>query len=394
MPARSAARHVTDVDVLELAVAASSLGLLDDELRAALALSAPDGVPPPVAAAYTRFAMSSLRASQSALDLAIAAQRAALASSRFAVAAARIALVYASFGLALPLAAAPRFHADRLPGAPADATFVEVEGVHVCYHDAGAGPAVVLIHGFGSSSECWRHVVPALAAGHRVIAVDLKGFGWSSRPAGDYSPAAQAELVHRTLDALGVDDVAVVGHSWGSSVALEMAVQRPSRVRRIALYAAHCYDDQVPAIFRLAEKPLLGELLFALYYPAADESTAIQRRAAFAYFDESLVTPERVAKVEAELRRPGTIAAALASARRHHFHALHAALRTFDRPVLLLWGEHDQVTPLQFGHRLAAELANAELRVYPACGHLPMVEAHEVSTRDLVAFLAAESCGA
>jgi uncharacterized protein (TIGR04551 family) len=283
---------------------------------------------------------------------------------------------------AILLGGCPRFHAEPLPGAPAGAKFVDVDGVHVHYRDTGEGPAVVLIHGFGASSDSWATVTPELASHHRVIAVDLKGFGWTSRPEGDYSPAAEAQLVWGLLDKLHVTDVAIVGHSWGSSVALAMAVAQPARVRRVALYSAYVYDDQVPSFFRWAEKPGLGELLFGLYY-----KQRIEDRAPLAYFDERWVTQQRVDKVEADLDRPGTVAAALAVARRHHFSGLHEALKKLTRPVLLLWGENDEVTPLRFGHRLASELANAEIRVYPRCGHIPMVEAHAQSTRDLAAFL-------
>lgn len=285
--------------------------------------------------------------------------------------------------LALLLAGCPRFHGGALPGAPADATFVDIDGVHVRYREAGSGPAVVLVHGYSASSDSWLGVIPAVAKAHRVIAVDLKGFGWTSRPEGDYSPAAQAKLVWAVLDKLGVDDVAIVGHSWGSSVSLEMAVAQPARVRRVALYDAYVYDDQVPSFFRWAEKPGLGDALFGLYY---DER--MEDRVPLAYYDDKWVTQARVDHVDGELSRPGTTAAALATARKHQFGALHEALRSFTRPVLLLWGENDEVTPLRFGHRLAAELADATLITYPRCGHLPMVEAHNQSTRDLVAFLA------
>nr|MBA3454244.1 alpha/beta fold hydrolase [Deltaproteobacteria bacterium] len=285
----------------------------------------------------------------------------------------------------LLLAACPRFHAGKLPDAPADATFAEVDGVHLRYREAGRGPAVVMIHGFGASSDSWATVMPSVAKTHRVIAVDLKGFGWSSRPEGDYSPAAQAELVWHLLDKLGVQDVAIVGHSWGSSVALSMAVAQRGRVRRVALYDAYVYDEQVPSFFRWAEKAGLGEVLFGLYYKERFED-----RAPLAYKDERWVTQARLDQIEIELDRPGTVAAALATSRRHQFAPLHVALRSFDKPVLLLWGEDDEVTPLRFGQRLAAELPNAELEVYPRWGHIPMVEAHALSTRDLVAFLAAD----
>ncbi len=288
----------------------------------------------------------------------------------------------ASCALALALAGCPSFHAGPLPGAPADATFVDVDGVHVRYRETGSGPAVVMIHGYGASLESWASVAPPVASHHRVIAIDLKGFGWTSRPEGDYSPAAQADLVWHVLDKLGVDDVAIVGHSWGTSVSLAMAVQHPTRVRRVALYDAYVYDDQVPSFFRWAQKSGLGELLFGLFY-----TERMEDRAPLAYYDERWVTQARVERVEDSMDRPGTTAAALAVARGHHFAALHEQLRGFAKPVLLLWGAQDQVTPVSFAYRLVNELQNAKLEVYQHCGHIPMVEAHNASTRDLVTFL-------
>lgn len=283
---------------------------------------------------------------------------------------------------AIALAGCPSFHAGALPGAPADATFVDVDGVHVHYRETGSGPAVILLHGYGASLENWAGVAPVVAAHHRVIAVDLKGFGWTSRPDGDYAPAAQAELVWHVLDKLGVDDIAIVGHSWGTSVALSMAVAHPERTRRVALYDAYVYDDQVPSFFRWAQTSGLGELLFGLFY---DER--IEDRAPLAYHDERWVTQARVDRVEASMDRPGTTAAALAVARGHHFGELHHRLVGFNRPVLLLWGAQDQVTPVAFAHRLVNELADAELKIYEHCGHIPMVEARNASNRDLVEFL-------
>ena len=282
----------------------------------------------------------------------------------------------------LALAACPSFHPAPLPGAPAGATFVDVDGVHVHYKEMGAGPAVVLIHGYGASLESWAGVMPALGQTHRVIAVDLKGFGWTSRPEGDYSPQAQAQLVWGVLDKLGVGDVAIVGHSWGTSVALAMAVAHPERTRRVALFDAYVYDEQVPSFFRWAQKSGLGEVLFGLFY-----KERIEDRAPLAYYDARWITQARVERVERDLDKPGTTAAALAVARGHHFAELHAQLAHFAKPVLLLWGANDEVTPVTYGYRLANELANAEIKVYEHCGHIPMVEARSRSTRDLTEFL-------
>jgi pimeloyl-ACP methyl ester carboxylesterase len=294
----------------------------------------------------------------------------------------RLALAAA---LALACAACPSFHAGPLPGAPAGATFVDVDGVHVHVRDVGHGPAVVLVHGYGASIELWRGVQDALAAHHRVIALDLKGFGWTSRPAGDYGPPAQAALVWHVLDQLGVEDVAIVGHSWGASVSLAMALEQPARVRRIALYAAYVFEAQVPSFFRWARVDGVGEALFALYYRERAED-----RAALAYHDERFVTQARVDRIEAELHRPGAVAAALATARGQRYADVEGRYATIAQPTLLLWGDDDRVTPLRFGKRLARVMPRADLRVFPDCGHIPMVEAASQTTRALAGFLAAD----
>ncbi len=165
----------------------------------------------------------------------------------------------------LPLACAPAFHSGPMPGEP-KASYANVAGARVRYQDEGQGSAVVLLHGFASSLETWETVRPALLADHRVISLDLKGFGWTDRPPGDYSPRAQAELVFALLDARGVKRAALVAHSWGASVALQMALLRPERVERLALYDAWVYEEQLPTTFHWARAGGVGEALFGAFY--------------------------------------------------------------------------------------------------------------------------------
>jgi pimeloyl-ACP methyl ester carboxylesterase len=302
------------------------------------------------------------------------------------------------------------FHKGPLPGEPRDARFVDLDGVRVRYIDtegdtsnsakpvapdeqplekssAGATttsekPTVVLIHGFASAIEAWGSVVPALAKTHRVIALDLKGFGWTDRPEGDYSPDAQARMVLRLLEARGVQKAAIVAHSWGSSVALSLALHAPERVTKIALYDAWVYEDQLPTFFHWARADGVGEMLFGLYYKErADE------RMALAFFDKKIVTEQLVEDVDAALQRPGTVAAALAAVRGQRYAEVETKYRTIDKPTLLLWGREDLVTPIKFGERLSRELPNSKLVVYPRCGHFPMIEAKDASNHDLIAFL-------
>ena len=276
----------------------------------------------------------------------------------------------------------PQFHSGPVPDAPTGARFVEVDDLRVRYSDDGQGPVVVLIHGYSSSLDIWQPVARRLQKKHRVIAIDLKGFGYTDRPAGDYSPAAQATLVWRVLDKLGVRDAAVVGHSWGASVALAMTLSKPARVRRVALYSAYVFETQVPSFLRWARVGVVGEALFSLFY-----RERIAERVALAYHDERFVTVERLDHVERELGRPGAVAAALATARGQRYRTLERRYASITQPVLLLWGKADRITPIAFAHRLRNELPDTELVALERCGHIPMVEAFAPTTHALSGFL-------
>ena len=274
------------------------------------------------------------------------------------------------------------FHRGAMPGEPASATYVTLGDTRVRYLDVGKGSAVVLIHGFASSLETWAGVIPVLARSHRVIALDLKGFGWTDRPEGDYSPHAQAQLVSALMKERGIQSAAIVAHSWGSSVALDLALTEPEKVTRLALYDAWVYEEQIPSFFHLARASGIGEILFGLFYDQRPDE-----RLGAAFYDPTIVSEELVEAVELALERPGTKAAALAAARGQRFTQIQDQYKNITVPTLLLWGREDKVTSLAVGERLSLDVPKARLIVYPRCGHLPMLEAATASTDDLERFI-------
>jgi pimeloyl-ACP methyl ester carboxylesterase len=282
-----------------------------------------------------------------------------------------------------PLAGCLEFHAGAMPGEPKKALYADLHEARLRYLDVGEGPPVVLIHGFASSLETWDLLVPELSKTHRVIALDLKGFGWSDRPEGDYSPAAEANLVLQLMDRLHVDRAAIVAHSWGSSVTLALALAAPQRVTRIALYDAWVYEEQLPSTFIMARAGGLGEMLFALFYDQRPDE-----RLTLAFYNKDLVSEKLVEEVERSLERPGTAAAQLAAVRGQRFKEMQQSYKKIDKSVLLLWGRDDVVTTLAMGERLSRDLPRTRLVVYPRCGHFPMLEAKNESNRELIKFLA------
>ncbi|MFL5859997.1 MAG: alpha/beta fold hydrolase [Solirubrobacteraceae bacterium] len=122
----------------------------------------------------------------------------------------------------------------KLPDVPGvDHREIDVNGVRLHVAQAGAGPPLLLLHGWPQHWWCWRELIPRLTGTRRVIAPDLRGWGWSSAPPGDYAKGTLAADVLALLDCEGLDQVDLVGHDWGGYAGFLLALSHPDRVRRM-----------------------------------------------------------------------------------------------------------------------------------------------------------------
>lgn len=149
---------------------------------------------------------------------------------------------------------------------PPQGRFVEVDGVRLHYLERGSGPVVVLLHGNGIVANDFENsgVVDSLAERYRVIAFDRPGYGYSERPRTTvWTPDAQARLLHHALQELKVDSAIVVGHSWGTMVAMAMGLQVPDFVRGLVLLSGYYYPTLRPDVPIVAQPaiPLLGDIM-------------------------------------------------------------------------------------------------------------------------------------
>ncbi len=112
----------------------------------------------------------------------------------------------------------------------AEHRFIDAGGLRVHYAEAGEGPPVLLLHGWPQHHQMWRRVIGRMRQTHRLIAPDLRGFGWTDAPRGGYDPLTFAGDQIALLDALGVEHAAVLGHDWGGFTALLLAIRHPDRV--------------------------------------------------------------------------------------------------------------------------------------------------------------------
>jgi pimeloyl-ACP methyl ester carboxylesterase len=122
--------------------------------------------------------------------------------------------------------------------------YVDVNGTRLHVAEAGAGPPVVLLHGWPQHWWIWRKVIPVLSQNRRVVCPDLRGFGWSEAPPGDYEVSGFAADTLALLDELGLDRVDLIGHDWGGYAGFLLCLQAPERVRRyLALGIAHPFFE-------------------------------------------------------------------------------------------------------------------------------------------------------
>lgn len=260
------------------------------------------------------------------------------------------------------------------PSSPLEANeriFVEGRGqLRVVDLNPEAKETVLLVHGYGGSLASFRPIMSRLAERYRVLAVDLPGFGRSDKRHGDYSPLGLADVLAQVLDQKGVRRAHVIGHSWGSSVALAFALRHPARLDRLVVASSFVFDDQLLPLFRWTRASRgLGRFLYAMIY-----REAMGERLYLNFHDPALVSEDVVDEVKRGTRSPGAVAAAVEAAHRMNLDELQLQYRHVSAPTLVLWGRDDRVAHIAYGERLARLLPRAHLVVLPQCGHIPMWE--------------------
>jgi len=255
--------------------------------------------------------------------------------------------------------------------------FTEVDGVRVHYQEAGDSdaPPMLLIHGFASSNLVWSKVLLGLAAaGFRVIAPDLLGYGYSSKPRKlDYSIDSQARLIVSFLKQLEIDRAVIVGSSYGGAVAATVALDNPDVVEKLILVGA--VTNNAPTrylLMRLFSSPIIGDIVS----PLVVSSRRLLRARMKGVYDrhEWVLDEKRVHARHLPLRTRGTHRAIIRTVRRWDADRVSRDAHLLAQPTLVLWGDNDREVPLRDGERLHQEISQSRLVVFRECGHLPHEE--------------------
>ncbi|MHA3083684.1 alpha/beta fold hydrolase [Acinetobacter sp. ANC 5383] len=255
---------------------------------------------------------------------------------------------------------------------PEIANSILTGGFSTNYHDMGSGKRTILmVHGSGPGVTAWanwRLVMPELSKQARVIAPDMLGFGYTERPEGvSYNKTVWVQQVKDLLDALDIDQVDLVGNSFGGSIALAFTIAYPERVRRLVLMGS----VGVPFQITRGLDNVWG------YEPSFQNMRKLMD--VFAYSRE-LITDEL-----AELRyqasiRPGfqeSFSAMFPAPRQRWVDALESPaeqIESLQQPTLIIHGRDDQVIPLQTSLTLLKLIPRSQLHVFGQCGHWAQIE--------------------
>ncbi len=259
---------------------------------------------------------------------------------------------------------------DYVPGRP-----------RLAYDHAGAGPAVVLMHGIGGNRTNWHDQLAALAADFHAVAWDARGYGLSDDFEGPLDFADFSRDLARLLDHLGAARAHICGLSMGGRIALDFHVRYPARVASLVLcdtftgFDASFTPEQRAEFVRSRKEPLLAGKEPRDIAPAVAATLIGPRSPRAAY--------ERVVASISALHKESYIKAIEATTGYDRI----ASLAGITVPVLLVYGADDRLTPVKLGREMAAQIAGARLVVIEDAGHLPNIERPAEFTAALLEFL-------
>jgi pimeloyl-ACP methyl ester carboxylesterase len=272
--------------------------------------------------------------------------------------------------------------------------WVTIDGRRVNVIELGSGPPVVFVHGLSGSWQNWLEQLPVFARDHRIVALDLPGFGASEMPAQEISISGYARTLDVLYDELGIDSAAVVGNSMGGFIGAELAIQYPARVERLVLVSAagltieHQRDERALAVLRTVDKRLAA---YAGWLGSRSDELTRRPRTRRLIFGLVAHRPGRL---------PGPLVAEQirGSGKRGFVPALDALtdypirdrLGEIACPTLIVWGSEDKLVPVSDADEFERLIPNARKVVWAQTGHVAMIERPAAFNRLLAAFLAEE----
>ncbi len=272
-----------------------------------------------------------------------------------------------------------------------DIRTVLVHDQRIAYLDVGAGPPIILIHGFGGSMWQWEHQQHALSQHFRVLTLDLPGAGLSDKPEIDYLPDQMLDFFVGFMDAVKIPQATLVGNSMGAGLAIGMVLAHPTRVAKLVLIDGlpqHVMEKLTsPSVRRALETSApswlvsLGNWLFG--------GLMIESVLQEIVHDPALLTPAVMERSNRNRQRPGLIKPIMTV--RENLPLWESGFATrigeITLPTLVIWGEEDRVFPIAVGEELHQTIKGSRFIRIPTAGHIPQWERPDLVNQELITFV-------
>lgn len=263
--------------------------------------------------------------------------------------------------------------------------FADIDGVKIHYQEKGEGQPIVLIHGLAASTYTWKSLFDPLSKHFRVIAIDLKGFGFSAKPDGDYSRREQARIVIGLMNHLKIEKAILAGNSMGGETAMNIAVHEPDRVSSLILINSAGVrvaggGSLVPLYLQI---PYVNRGLSAL---ALISDRLVRKGLEKSYFDDSKITNEAVRSYHRPLQGTDGQRAVMLARQQFAVGDLGTQIAEINLPALIIWGAEDEVIPVEAGRRIHEMIKGSQLRIYEKVGHVPQEETPEKVLQEMLKF--------
>jgi len=282
----------------------------------------------------------------------------------------------------------PDLHREDLEAryAKAPSQFEVIHGLRVHFRDTGLKGAsvIVMLHGFGSSLQTWDEWSRVLESDHRVIRMDLAGFGLTGAVGnGNYSDEADVERLEQFIQAMGIQEFTLMGHSMGGRIAWNYASVYPQRVRSLVLLAP---DGYPPRGQKVGEKPYdAGPIAEVIQWVMP--KFLVKKSIEPAFYNRHLISDGLVQRYYDMLRAPTVRQAILARMRQTINSDPHERLKKIQAPTLLLWGQEDVMIPCDNSEDYLKAIRQAKVEIFPRAGHLLQEENPSLALVRVIDFL-------
>ncbi len=264
--------------------------------------------------------------------------------------------------------------------------FIDLDGRRTHYIEKGEGEPIILLHGFFYDSYLWAANIDVLAENFKVYALDLWGFGYSSRDPLDYDYQLYVDQLVLFMDSLGIQSASLVGQSMGGGTAILFCVQHRQRVNKLLLVDPVGVPNPLPLTGKFFNLPRIGEFFWGL------NIDAVRRKNLGDLWIENkeLLTDSYFENVMRFHKIKGTTEVLLAILRKDFFDKLSFEIRCLAQmevSILLVWGKEDKAVPLSCGQEMHHILKGSCLKIIDNAGHVPNFEHAEEFNKLAVAFL-------